>query len=92
LRHPAPRYRLVRRRKGGVLRTILAAVGSALGLFVLLLVVGAGGTAWAAWAYFTADLPSVDQIHVSTFQSTKIYDRHGGLLWEVDDPQHGRRT
>jgi membrane peptidoglycan carboxypeptidase len=92
LRHPAPRYRLVRRRKGGVFQTILAAVGGALGLLVLLTLVGAGGTAWAAWTYFTADLPSLDEIHVSTFQSTKIYDRHGGLLWEVYDPQHGRRT
>ncbi len=92
LRYPAPRYRLARRRKGGMLRTILAAVGSTLGLFLALMVVGAGGTAWAAWTYFTADLPSVDQIHVSNFQSTKIYDRHGGLLWEVYDPQNGRRT
>ena len=89
LRHPTPYVRRGRQHKGSGLRALLAGLGGGLGLFLLLLVGGTAGGAWAAWTYITYDLPSVDNIQVSTFQSTKIYDRHGGLLWEVDDPQKG---
>jgi penicillin-binding protein 1C len=92
LRHSTLRYGQQRRRKGSGLRMALVAALGTLGLLAALLLGGAGGTAWAAWTYLTYDLPSVEQITVSDFQSTKIYDRHGGLLWEVYDPQHGRRT
>lgn len=43
--------------------------------------------------YMTRDLPPVDQIFSkSEFQSTLIYDRKGRLLYEMYDPQGGRRT
>jgi 1A family penicillin-binding protein len=43
--------------------------------------------------YMTRDLPPVDQIFSkSEFQSTLIYDRKGRLLYEMFDPQGGRRT
>jgi 1A family penicillin-binding protein len=43
--------------------------------------------------YLTRDLPSVDQVFSqSVFQSALIYDRKGRLLYEMFDPQGGRRT
>lgn len=43
--------------------------------------------------YMTRDLPPVDQIFSkSEFQSTLIYDRKGRLLYEMFDPEGGRRT
>jgi len=43
--------------------------------------------------YLTRDLPPVDQVFSkSVFQSTMIYDRKGRLLYEMFDPQGGRRT
>ncbi len=39
------------------------------------------------------DLPSPDALITrSSPDATKIYDRHGQLLWEVLDPRAGRRT
>ncbi len=49
--------------------------------------------AGAAYAYFTRDLPSPNQLQDrQTFRTTKILDRNGRLLYELFDPQAGKRT
>ncbi len=46
------------------------------------------------YAHVAAKLPSAEELTVraNTFESTKIYDRNGVLLYEVFDPTGGRRT
>ncbi len=45
------------------------------------------------YAAYAGDLPPTEKLGtVQLAQSTKIYDRNGGLLFEVFDPQGGRRT
>jgi len=57
-------------------------------VFVLALLV-LGGT----YIWFTRDLPPPERLGQTTLnQSTKIYDRNGDLLFEVFDPQGGKRT
>jgi len=60
---------------------------------LLLLCLGSGALL-AAYAYVASRLPSPEELSVraSTFESTKIYDRHGVPLYEVFDPTGGRRT
>ena len=52
------------------------------------------GLAIAGYTYIASSLPSPEELRTrsATFASTKIYDRNGGLLYEVFDPQGGRRT
>lgn len=58
-------------------------------LFVVVLSLGLVG---AAYAYVLERLPSLDTAAKrQTFQSTFIYDRKGRLLYEVMDPNGGRR-
>ena len=54
-------------------------------------------TALIAYAVIARTLPPPDELRAraSSFQSTRIYDREGGLLYETikpDDPAAGRRT
>jgi hypothetical protein len=47
----------------------------------------------SAYAYFAQALPPPDRLAgYSPAQSTKIYDRNGELLFEVFDPNAGKRT
>ena len=47
----------------------------------------------AAYVWFARDLPPSEQLGQTTLsQSSRIYDRNGDLLFEVFDPQGGRRT
>lgn len=69
------------------------------GMLIVLLVAGlllclTTLLATAAYAYVAAQLPSPEELSVraNTFESTKIYDRNGVLLYEVFDPSGGRRT
>jgi len=41
-----------------------------------------------------SDLPSVDNLadYASKFETTRIYDRNGNLIYEILDPSAGRRT
>jgi 1A family penicillin-binding protein len=52
------------------------------------------GLAVAGYTYIAISLPAPEELQTRsvTFASTKIYDRNGGLLYEVFDPQGGRRT
>jgi len=57
--------------------------------FVLLTV----QTTATAYAMLTRDLPSLSSINEHTsFKTAQIFDRKGQLLWELYDPQGGRRT
>jgi 1A family penicillin-binding protein len=72
----------------------LAAMSSSLMLFVLFLVVLTVGSVGGAYLWITSDLPSVDDIHAGgiQFETSRIYDRHGNLLYELYDASMGRRT
>ncbi|MFP3897286.1 MAG: transglycosylase domain-containing protein [Anaerolineales bacterium] len=63
-------------------------------LIVLFVVLLATVSALGVYAYYGTSLPSPRELYERTtpFKSTKIYDRHGELLFEIFDPLHGRRT
>ena len=93
-----------RRRQGGASRSdntmlglqllfgILVGGVVAVGAFIGISVAGL----FAAYSYFAQDLPAPEQIEeltLTSFETTKIYDRTGQhLLYEVIDPQGGDRT
>ncbi len=64
-------------------------------LFLVVLAMIAAG-AFLVYQYFTiaATLPSVDGLkeRASQFETTRIYDRNNQLLYELLDPNAGRRT
>jgi len=76
---------------------------SLLGIFVLTFVIvfavitiisaalGVAGTV-RAYKEVNAELPNAAEVAVDTFQTTRIYDRNGVLLQEVDNPNYGWRT
>lgn len=65
------------------LRTKLALI------VLLLLVVGSG----AFWAWLTSDLPPIGELRAGlALPSTRIFDRHGALLYEILPPEQGRNT
>ncbi|HVB73938.1 MAG TPA: transglycosylase domain-containing protein [Ktedonobacteraceae bacterium] len=68
------------------LLTIMLTLGS-------LLIVLLSGSVGAAYAYYQAQLPLLNNIasHQS-FQTTHIYDRNGKLLYQLYNPNYGRRT
>jgi 1A family penicillin-binding protein len=57
-------------------------------LFALLFLAGLGLYRWQF-----SDLPSLDDVHgYATAPSSKVYDRHGRLLFEMPPPLTGRHT
>ncbi|MGQ9674809.1 MAG: penicillin-binding protein 1C [Chloroflexota bacterium] len=69
-----------------------AIVALSVAFTVLFLLALAAGTAVAAVAYISYRLPSVEiAAKRQSFQSTFIYDRKGRLLYELMDPNGGRR-
>ena len=75
--------------KGCIVRMVILALLA--GIIILL----AGGSI-IVYEYYkiAATLPSVADLQqrASTFETTRIYDRSGGLLYEILDPNAGRRT
>ncbi len=69
--------------------------GLVISLFALV-VVGILGAIAAVAAYFSiaADLPTVEDLRArsSQFETTRILDRNGNNLYEILDPNAGRRT
>jgi len=67
---------------------VIALVGA-----VLFLCLGSA-LAVGAYIYVARQLPAPEEllIRAETFESTRIYDRNGVLLWEIIDPTGGRRT
>lgn len=64
-------------------------------LAFLLLVVLGSSAALIGYALIASSLPAVDELAAkfsTTFQSTRITDRNGNLLYETLDPNAGRRT
>ena len=56
--------------------------------FFLLSGLGLFGAYW----FFSKDLPPVDDLRAIKFETTRIYDRYGNLLYEMYDPDQGKRT
>jgi membrane peptidoglycan carboxypeptidase len=51
------------------------------------------GSAGAAFAYYQSQLPLLNNISsYQSFQTTRIYDRNGKLLYQLYNPNYGRRT
>ena len=64
-------------------------------MLTLFAVVGTlfAGSAGAAFAYYQAQLPLLNNISsYQAFQTTHIYDRNGKLLYQLYNPNYGRRT
>jgi membrane peptidoglycan carboxypeptidase len=60
-------------------------------LFAAFLILFSGGIG-ASYAYYQAQLPMLNSIaNHTTFQTTRIYDRNGKLLYQINDPRYGRR-
>jgi penicillin-binding protein 1C len=66
-----------------------------LGVLFLVILLILGGS-YMLYEYYTiaATLPSVNDLRLraSTFETTRIYDRNGNVLYEIIDPNAGRRT
>ncbi len=64
-------------------------------LFLVVFVIVAMGS-WVIFQYYSiaSKLPSVDQLQAraSQFETTRILDRNGDVLYEIIDPNAGRRT
>ncbi len=65
------------------------------GAFVFIAIV-IGIISFGVYQYYSlaASLPSVEDLHehAAQFETTRILDREGNLLYEILDPQAGRRT
>ncbi|CAA9543658.1 MAG: Multimodular transpeptidase-transglycosylase, partial [uncultured Thermomicrobiales bacterium] len=92
--------RTAARQGGGIgkIRVILLALTGlfaigvlGLGLFIAATAAAVGGTV-RAYKEVNDNLPNAAAIAVDTFQTTRIFDRDGALLQEVDDPNAGWRT
>ena len=66
------------------------------GSVLLLIIIGLLTTSFIIFQYFriAAGLPSIDDLrqYASQFETTRIYDRNGNLIYEILDPNAGRRT
>ncbi|MBA3274427.1 MAG: transglycosylase domain-containing protein [Chloroflexia bacterium] len=76
--------------------SMLGVVALVVGIVVLVITVissalGVAGT-MAAYREVNKDLPNAAEVAVDTFQTTRIYDRNGVLLQEVDNPNAGWRN
>lgn len=64
-------------------------------LFIVVFIIVAAGS-WVVIQYFTiaSELPPVEtlQARASKFETTRILDRNGRVLYEILDPNAGRRT
>ncbi len=89
-RKPSGKFRLNwRQGMGCILRMAI------IGIIALILALLAGGS-FVLYQYYTiaATLPSVNDLRqrASQFETTRIVDRNGNLLYEILDPTAGRRT
>ena len=81
--------------KGRVLLVASAVLGFAFLAFVVFTAItaalGVMGTV-AAYKDVNKNLPNAAQISADTFQTTRIYDRNGNLLQQIENPDYGWRT
>jgi penicillin-binding protein 1C len=84
-----PKASGLKRGLGCLLRSIVAL------LFVVVFIVVAAGS-WVVFQYFSiaSQLPPVAELRqrASQFETTRILDRSGDVLYEILDPNAGRRT
>lgn len=87
------RARKARRNGGHSLATAFSISGSTVVTAVVLAFVVLVGGAMGVYAFVAKDLTPPDNLATREIaRSAKIYDRHGEQLYEVFDPQFGRRT
>ncbi|MBC7260222.1 MAG: PBP1A family penicillin-binding protein [Chloroflexi bacterium] len=91
-RHPVHPSATARARPSAMYRAARAfaiASAAAVALFFAALAVGV-----VLYARIARNLPPPEELRArsATFLSTKIYDRNGGLLYEIFDPYGGKRT
>jgi len=71
-------------------------VYSVLGTLFIGIITGIIVLSFLIFQYFriASDLPSVDHLrdYASQFETTRIYDSNGNLIYEIIDPNAGRRT
>jgi len=73
--------------------TILLSIVVVFSVLGILLVAAPFALAFAAYSYAAGALNSLSVTsHQATFQTSRIYDRNGKLLYEFVDPTAGRRT
>ena len=84
---PDRRARRPKNRLGpGFFLLVLTSLAGALALFIL-------GAAYTVYAEYTTELPSPNRLENRlVFQTTQIFDRNGTLLYELQDPDGGKRT
>ena len=63
-------------------------------LALAVLLFASGVLCLASYYYVASGLPAPEELQqrTFTFASSCIYDRNGGLMWELMDPQAGKRT
>jgi len=92
-RRPKRGKSLVERSMQGDMGCLLR--GGVIALFAIVLL-ALGMLSFALYEYYSiaATLPSVDDLraHASQFETTRILDRNGNVLYEILDPNAGRRT
>ncbi len=74
-------------------RRLASALFAIVAVVVLVFFLAASGSV-VAYVYIASQLPSPSELRTraNPFVSSKILDREGNLLYEVTDPQGGRRT
>lgn len=97
--HLAPYYARIRHRRQTKrhaphwARHVLLGTAASLVFLFALSCAGLVAVAAAGYTYIAGLVPeNVDIRPAQIDQSTKIYDRYGGLLFEIFNPQSGRRT
>jgi 1A family penicillin-binding protein len=81
------------RRWRSPIRTIEPGTARCYTVFMSLLTIALLGGAWALHTWLIADLPSPQELQSqAAVPSTKIYDRHGRLLYEIIGSHAGKHT
>src|SRR6266699_5145613 len=91
----ANRYILHKRRQGRMDRSFIGRIRTTALVILIIFFVLFVGTATGTYAYYQYQLPLINGIaHHSLFQTSRIYDRNGKLLYELydHDADRGRRT
>jgi len=84
-----PKKSFIKDKKSCAIYTILGFL-----LFVIIIAIIILSFLIIQYFRIAADLPSVENLadYASKFETTRIYDRNGNLIYEIIDPTAGRRT
>lgn len=95
LQHRVRMNRLMLRKRyaGRAGKSLAPRVALYSGIILALIAILLFSSSGAAYAYYQSQLPLLNSIaNHSLFQTTRIYDRNGKLLYNLYDQQKGRRT